>query len=106
VSDRLAEQLTNGLPEDALQSFVELYCNFWRTFFALRTPYCVLTPLIALESQVFTTNMPSTFFTLFGNPGGIVAAELAQDRFEEDVKLMSKSVSYTHSRPIPLCIDR
>jgi syntaxin-binding protein 1 len=41
---------------------------------------------------VFTTNMPSTFFTLFGNPGGIVAAELAQDRFEEDVKLMSKSV--------------
>ncbi|GHJ83907.1 hypothetical protein NliqN6_0309 [Naganishia liquefaciens] len=75
VSDTLAEQLTNGLPEDVLQSFVELYCNFW-----------------PLESQVFTTNMPSTFFTLFGNPGGIVAAELAQDRFEEDVKLMSKSV--------------
>jgi hypothetical protein len=30
---------------------------------------------------------------MFGNPGGIVAAELAQDRFEEDVKLMSRSVS-------------
>ncbi|KAJ9117921.1 hypothetical protein QFC20_000202 [Naganishia adeliensis] len=68
VSDRLAEQITNGLPDDVLQSFVELYCNFW-----------------PLESRVFTTNMPSTFFTLFGNPGGIVAAELAQDRFEEDL---------------------
>jgi hypothetical protein len=30
VSDRLAEQITNGLPDDVLQSFVELYCNFWR----------------------------------------------------------------------------
>jgi hypothetical protein len=76
--------------------------------FGVRFPYPevlshILTPLVALESQVFTTNMPSTFFTLFGNPGGIVAAELAQDRFEEDVKLMSKSVSYIHSHSIPLC---
>lgn len=93
VSDRLAEQLTNGLPEDALQSFVELYCNFWRTFLHSGCCHVILSRSIALESQVFTTNMPSTFFTLFGNPGGIVAAELAQDRFEEDVKLMSKSVS-------------
>ena len=30
ISDRLAEQLTNAIPEDVLQSFVELYCNFWR----------------------------------------------------------------------------
>ncbi|KAJ9097825.1 hypothetical protein QFC19_006693 [Naganishia cerealis] len=81
ISDRLAEQLTNALPEDALQSFVELYCNFWRK----RSPP-------PLESQVFSTKMPSSFFTMFGNPGGIVAAELAQDRFEEDVKLMSRSL--------------
>lgn len=74
-----------------LQSFVELYCNFWRECVA--PPFGIPSDqLTALESRVFTTNMPSTFFTLFGNPGGIVAAELAQDRFEEDVKLMSKSV--------------
>ena len=78
-----------------LQSFVELYCNFWRTCVERCSPSKFShPPSTALEAQVFTTNMPSTFFTLFGNPGGIVAAELAQDRFEEDVKLMSKSVGY------------
>jgi len=47
----------------------------------------------ALESQVFSVDSPSTFYTLYGNPGGVVAAEAAQDRFEEDVILHSRSVS-------------
>jgi syntaxin-binding protein 1 len=28
IHDKLAERLTGGLPDDILQSFVELYCNF------------------------------------------------------------------------------
>ncbi|KAH8089154.1 Sec1-like protein [Filobasidium floriforme] len=75
IHDKLAERLTGGLPDDILQSFVELYCNFR-----------------ALESQVFSIDQPSNFYTLYGNPGGVVASETAQDRFEEDVILTSRAI--------------
>jgi hypothetical protein len=35
------------------------------------------------------------FYSLYGNPGGVVAAEMAQDRFEEDVILTSRAVSHS-----------
>ena len=58
----------------------------------------ILTPIacliiLALESQVFSVDQPSNFYTLYGNPGGVVASEAAQDRFEEDVVLTSRAVS-------------
>lgn len=55
---------------------------------------------------MFSLNSPSTFYTLYGNPGGVVAAELAQDRFEEDVIMLSRGVSQSgngcHSGPYKL----
>ncbi len=53
-------------------------------------PPCHAPP--AIEERVFSLKTPEAFFTLFGNPGGMVAAELAQDRFEEEVKLIGRSV--------------
>lgn len=48
--------------------------------------------LIATESQVFSLKSPDMFHTFFGNPGGLVAAELTQDRFDCDLRLIGRSL--------------
>jgi hypothetical protein len=58
-----------------------------------------LPPDPAIESQVYSFKTPESFYTLFGNPGGMVAAELAQDRFEEDVKLLGRNVGLSSVLP-------
>ena len=58
-----------------LRAFVELYCNF-----------------TALEDRVFTMDSPWSFFTMFGNPGGAISADMAIEAFEDDVKVTSRQV--------------
>jgi hypothetical protein len=81
---------------------VELYCNFWGMLTVLELCAVVLIflpPDPAIESQVYSFKTPESFYTLFGNPGGMVAAELAQDRFEEDVKLLGRNVGLSSVLP-------
>ena len=80
IDDRLAGKLTQNIPADVLRAFVELYCNIW-----------------ALEDRIFTLKSPWSFFTMFGNPGGAISADMAVEAFEDDVKFTSRSV-----RPLPL----
>ena len=41
---------------------------------------------------MFSTRTPSSLYTLFGSPGGAVASELAQEAFEDDIKLIGRTV--------------
>ncbi|KAK1923455.1 Sec1-like protein [Papiliotrema laurentii] len=75
IDDRLAGKLTQNIPPDVLKAFVELYCNFW-----------------ALEERVFTLRSPWSFFTMFGNPGGAISADMSIEAFEDDVKVTSRSI--------------
>lgn len=62
LSDTLAEQLTNGLPADALQSFVELYCNFWRKLPRLCRPRVTstLTPILHAQPSSRKCSAPNS----------------------------------------------
>lgn len=75
IDDRLAGKLTQNMPPDVLKAFVELYCNVW-----------------PLEDRVFTMRAPWSFFTMFGNPGGAISADMAIEAFEDDVKVTGRSV--------------
>ncbi|KAK4689862.1 syntaxin-binding protein 1, partial [Tremellales sp. Uapishka_1] len=76
IDDRLAQKITDALGGmGVLEAFVELYCNFW-----------------ALEDRVFTLKTPAAFYTMFGPLGGVTAAEMAMDAFEDDMKVAGRSI--------------
>ncbi|KAL7425231.1 syntaxin binding protein 1 [Cryptotrichosporon argae] len=74
IDDRLADRLTSALG-GVLQAFVELYCNFW-----------------AEEDRVFSTRTPQSFYTFFGAASSGASGELAMEAFEDDVKVVGKSL--------------
>lgn len=52
-----------------------------------------LTRDIATEDRVFSLQTPSSFFTFFGSLGGAASGDLAMEAFEDDVKVVGRTVS-------------
>ncbi|KAL1412581.1 syntaxin binding protein 1 [Vanrija albida] len=76
IDDSLAQRLTDGLgPSGVLRAFVELYCNFY-----------------AAEQRVFSMQTPSSFYSMFGNLGGVAAADLSIEAFYDDLKVTSRTI--------------
>jgi syntaxin-binding protein 1 len=46
-----------------------------------------------LEDRIFSLKTPSSFFTFFGSLGGAAAGDLAIEAFEDDVKVVGRTVS-------------
>lgn len=62
--------------------------------------------VVALEDRIFSLKSPSSFFTMFGNVGGAVSADLATEAFEDDVQYTSRTVSCsTPTQYVPECGD-
>ena len=97
IDDDLAQKLTQGMPPDILRSFVELYCNFWGELgtrkLSVRFSLLMLEIFPALEDRVFSVKTPSSFFTMFGNPGGAASNDLAMEAFEDDLRYTGRHVS-------------
>jgi syntaxin-binding protein 1 len=95
LSETLFQKLTSSPAEPNLIGLKELYLNFSGAVQA-RSASSVTYALLAVESQLFSLNMPELFFSIFSPPRGEAAARGARDRLEEDLRFVSRVV-----RPLP-----
>ncbi|CDZ98136.1 Vesicle trafficking protein Sec1 [Phaffia rhodozyma] len=73
--DELVQMLAAGVPPDVLKSVEEVYLNLW-----------------PVEAQVFSTQTPWSFYSLYGNPGSAINNEMSMDAFEDDLSIMSRTI--------------
>jgi hypothetical protein len=63
-----------------------------------------LTRDTATEDRVFSLQTPSSFFTFFGSLGGAASGDLAMEAFEDDVKVVGRTVSRVKTHHCALAV--